>query len=175
MTELARAIGVSETTIHKYVKRPDWPFGSRGPWTNDDVTNIQEWRKGLQANTGGPGFRGAIAEKKQVADWIKAMEQAKLTRTKREVLEAKLIPVGPVQAAFEGAAQLFSQHLSDMIHGLPFRLQGLDAGEIEDILRHEVKNLMLKEQGHFKECLSALMADRAAPPDPSGGLDDQEQ
>ena len=47
--ELAVEIGVSQSTVSKMLKRPDWPVKRRAaPWPARDITAIQQWRQTLQ-------------------------------------------------------------------------------------------------------------------------------
>jgi hypothetical protein len=76
-TALAVAIGVSRQMVAKYLVRPDWPFGSSGPWSVDAV---QRWRQ-ITLSRNGSGGTGGDTE---AAELRKQLLRERIRKLRRE-------------------------------------------------------------------------------------------
>ena len=43
--QLAKVLGISQPMVSIHVRRPDWPVAKRGPWSDQDVRAIRQWRR----------------------------------------------------------------------------------------------------------------------------------
>jgi hypothetical protein len=130
--QLAAALGIGESTVREYLKRPDFPVRRTPPWPAGDIAKIAAWRKELQED------RAEATKSDPSATAVSTgykLEQMLLTRTRRRKLEEALIDRRLLDAALEGLSKLFVQSLNDLERALPAELAGRDPGEIERLLR----------------------------------------
>lgn len=72
----AKALGVSQPTLSRYVKSTGWPLSETPPWTDADLAKAQDWINHRGAN---PTERTRIA----ALSIEEREEKIKLTRTRR--------------------------------------------------------------------------------------------
>jgi hypothetical protein len=130
--QLAAELGIGESTVREYLKRPDFPVRTSPPWSSAEVAKIRAWRQTLQEDRAGDGK--ADPSSTAVNTGYK-LERMLLTRAQRKKLEGFLIERRLLDAALEGLTKLFVQSLDDMERALPTELAGKDPGEIERLLR----------------------------------------
>jgi len=90
ITELAAALGRTESAIRKWLKRGDWPFGLAPPWPLDA---IREWAEGLAPDPSAESRaerRTGRPPDPEVAAQIRAERQAKLRLLKERGLKMAL-------------------------------------------------------------------------------------
>lgn len=132
-SELAEAIGVSKSTVSKYLKRPDWPVRRRSPWSADDVDRVSAWRVSLQddrsekggrphptAPTPGPDY--GLMKLKGTA--IKVLAQGEQEVIKARHLKGELVEREVVDKSLNGLTAIFVRSLNNMAAALPGQLAG---------------------------------------------------
>lgn len=141
--QLAKALGVSESTTREYLARPDWPIGRTGPWTAAQVEQAKKFREQLQENRAGPepsdaASDGPSAQKVNTALKLEKMLHERLKRRQRE---GQLVERALLDGAMGSLTKLFVDSLSEMERALPLQIAGREPGEVERIVHDRIRGI----------------------------------
>jgi len=129
--DLAGALGVSKSTVSKYLKRADWPARRRGPWSDEQVEKIKSWRLALQEDrsekntpqpvpAGGPNY----PQMKLKGDAIKAMSQGEQQLIRARLMKGQVVENEIVEKSLNGITAMYVRSLNNLAASLPGQLAG---------------------------------------------------
>ena len=179
---VARALGVSRTTLYKLKTRDDWPAAAELPLRREDVERIRRWRDDALSpdptrfdreeprdlgESGGPQPDLGRADK-QVGILLKRARLEKL-KLEREITEGKYVPRDRVEGIVCGVSSLFIDALHELEMSLPRRLHGLSEGAMEAELQRVFDALRERLADHAEFEVLKLHELRERTRSPQGG------
>ena len=141
---LARLMGVSESLVRKWRKRPDWPFGQKPPW---NPTKVEAWRQRTLTQTPGEHLRQprdsppvpvAATGDLHRASVAYKLERTLLLRQERLEREGKMHDVAECQQRRLAQISAVRSALLDLPRSLPIRLAGRPVDEMGPIIEEVV-------------------------------------
>jgi len=143
---LARQVGRSESTVRKWIKRPDWPFGPRAPWV---VDKVQGWMALYLGRD--PAARYHAAQKGlgpkplselEAARTANQLEAAAIRRLHREETEGLLHNVEECRRRRLRQIHAVKGALRGLPRSIGPELVGLSRPKIERLLRERLRGIL---------------------------------
>ncbi len=174
---LAKALGVSPSTVTGWLKREDCPVKPRGPWSGRELELLSGWRRGLQedrsgkgddpgAERAGGGGGGSEAvpgpsqrHKVEVALKFQRMRKAKI---EADEAEGRLIERHLLDQGLAGLAAMFVGQLEELEATLPsvLKLNSDQAEQLADRFADARRRLAAHESIELRTAEDAIDAKR---------------
>ena len=144
---LGRVLGVAESTVRKWQKRVDWPFGLGPPWDAEEVLiwrrihirRADRARRYHDAQRGRGPVELSELEKARTAAY---QERAAIYRLRRQELEGSLHDVDTCRARRLRQIAAVKRRLLRIPRSLSVGLVGRNRREIERLLRDEMRAVL---------------------------------
>lgn len=143
---LARAVKRDESAVRKWLKNPDWPFGS-GPWKESQLALIKAWAQtNLAPNMAtedvmGTSNGGDGSSKMHQAKLLVLIERARAMKFERELREGKYHPVETCMERRVRQIRAFREALQIVGMRLAPGLVGCSANQIEEAINNELRTI----------------------------------
>jgi len=144
---LGRVLGVAESTVRKWQKRVDWPFGLGPPWDAEEVLiwrrihirRADRARRYHDAQRGRGPVELSELEKARTAAY---QERAAIYRLRRQELEGSLHDVDTCRARRLRQIAAVKRRLLRVPRSLGGRLVGCSRRQVETLLRAEMRGIL---------------------------------
>lgn len=162
--ELAKALGISQPTVSKLLKRSDWPTRRHGPWSSVEVQQVKAWRESLQEDRAREDYgegSAAIDELKRAKlqiEIIEKRERANFTKFRHELERQEHVRKDLLERAMGGLAGEFVAIFEEMELAGPKRFAEMSPEQFGRHLDHYRKRIVDRGKVELKS-LSDTMRD----------------
>lgn len=130
--EFAKALGVSEGTLSKYLRRGDWPARREAPFGDADLEKARGLQKLLQDDRSEKAAPPAAAVRQDVnlkelqtrQKILLDKERTRKARVEADLAEAQVVPRALLDDAVIGLARIFVERIRNAESALPRFLDG---------------------------------------------------
>lgn len=139
---LARELGVTETSVRRYVADPRWLFARTPPWPDSEVPRMQAWANNELQRPDGDSRAEALAAIQQSPERTLKLKYmlAKTNKLEleREIMARRYVKREDVYRAFLKRIFAVKRAFANLPEELAPLLAGKEEPEIRDILRERL-------------------------------------
>lgn len=146
---LAKALGVGEPTVRRYLEDPRWPFSRRPPWREADLPNMKAWASSELQRPSGDGRAEALTAIQQSPERTLRLKHllAKTNKLELEhgILARNFLKRSDVEQAF--LRRIYA--VKTALLSLPEELAPLLVGKFEDEIREILRTRITQALNEF--------------------------
>lgn len=124
--DLARTFSTTEATVSRWLKRSDWPVRRRGPWSEQDIETIEQWRLLLQDDRSGKSRSPVSPDAKHRADTLLKVHRARKVKAEADMAEGRVVDRDLLELGIVAVARGLVQTGDDVFHRLEHRIAADD-------------------------------------------------